>query len=89
MLFIHPVRSITRDLGKFPRTKHPAGFLTCSSTRIRAFPDLSSGLPCGKADALPAYSDEFVQDFHLLPFYLSHTYTCRQHRMFFIYVILF
>lgn len=65
-----PAQPITRDLELIFLYQQPAGFLTCRSTRMAAFPiPLESVTVHDKSHALLTYSDEIAQDFHLFPFY--------------------
>ncbi len=60
----------TRPIPRGLFCTHPkAGLLTLSSSSRFAFPNLSGSVAASYTETqLPYYSDEFVQDFHLLPF---------------------
>lgn len=65
-----PAQPITRDLELIFLYQQLAGFLTCRSTRMTAFPIPPESVAVrDKSHALLAYSDEIAQDFHLFPFY--------------------
>lgn len=61
------VRSMARDLERILRYRHRAGFLTQGSVK-EAQPSQQSPVTVN-ALHLPHYSDEFVQDLHLFPYY--------------------